>query len=665
MSAESTTFLAWSPHLAGEVRESGLSADGWRQVEFRATAASDGNIRGRWALGRIANPFWCLPGLFWGDNRQDRTPMLYPRFDAARTTPAAFTSSFWQFHVSRLSQPVAACHDGRHWHILEIDPYVPFGNGPDRAVSMGFAYEEGCAFLTCALPAAEEPYRHTGTDYTHPRVETCRLAEGESLTWSYRVHVLPGSRAGLLDFLENRYHEQRATALAEAPRTEASAIARATRNGLMNWHHEPALPTFKYAVAYDRIAQQIAEGSGCTLDQGQMHLGWTSGWVIFKPLLDYAERFKDTEAWNAAINLWTRLSASATSPSGFWWSRHVPRRRAADGTALPSLFDGGNFDGWDGGWLANPRHLHLRTTGDAMLRALQVIRRHGKRLPFHDSLLADIRRQAQLMAGFARDNPILPLSVDALSGEIQALHGTAAMIWISVWVLLDQMGLWDDRDLIHRCAEAYRPSVEEGLLYGAPEDVGQSMTSEDVYIALNVYADLFAQYRRPEDLATLEDAARWLYLWRRAFNVRLSPRTLIGAYGLRSHGGDLASAKNNHLHVYGVDAEEALKQLSEWTGNPRWAGIAEDHWRFLAQLVSLEDGHFNGYEGMVTEQFYFIDWACLGNSVQRNEPDPRKSTWDTGPHFRNHGNLAGFSTAWCVAFAMQGALNRISPKELN
>jgi len=61
---------------------------------------------------------------------------------------------------------------------------------------------------------------------------------------------------------------------------------------------------------------------------------------------------------------------------------------------------------------------------------------------------------------------------------------------------------------------------------------------------------------------------------------------------------------------------------------------------------------------MVTEQFYFIDWSALGNSVHLFERDDRRSNYDVGPHYQNHGNLAGFSHAWCTAFVLRCALRR-------
>ena len=205
----------------------------------------------------------------------------------------------------------------------------------------------------------------------------------------------------------------------------------------------------------------------------------------------------------------------------------------------------------------------------------------------------------------------------------------------------------------------YRDAVESGELYGAPEDVGECITSEDIYIAVNAYLDGYRILGRKEDLATCLKAAEWLYLWRKSFHHHLDPRTIVGVYGLTSRGGDLASFKNNHLHIYGLDIDGSLRELAELTGDARWRELADDHWKFASQLVPLVDGQFNAYEGMVTEQFYFIDWSALGNSVRLIEDDERRATYDVGPHYRNHGNLAGFSHAWCTAFVLKTALERI------
>lgn len=644
--------VRWECSLPARVSES--TADGWRTVTIVAEAAGNLSVRGEWSLGRIADPFWCLPGQFWGDNLQDTTPLLYPRFDASLARPRAFRSSHWMIHLSRLSQPVVACHDGESWHLWETEV---------APLSLGFAVRNGEAFLCCGLPPIEEPYRPTGHDYTEARTETRAMKAGESLTLRYRLSRWTGARESMLDFLRERYHEGRRRAALVPPAVENAAVARVTRNGLMRWHYAPQSNCFKYTVAYDRIGQQLAEGAGCTLDSTQMHLGWVSGWVVFEPLLDYAARFGDAEAGDAVVDVWEHLRRSATSPSGFWWARHVATPRSVDGKPLRCLFESRRDDDWDGGWLPDPCHIHLRTIGDAVLRAARVLRKHGARLPFADSLRDDVVRQARLAADLARRSPVLPLSVDALTGKPQALSGTAGVIWISVWIELMRQGLWEDRDIITRCAEAYRPFVASGKLHGAPEDVGECTSSEDVHVAINAFCDLFEQFQQPEDLESAMRAANWLYLWHRNFHLPLPPRTLIGSYQLSSVGGEFASSKNNHLHVYGLDVDESLRHLARWTNDARWTELADDHWRFSAQLISMEDGQYNGFEGMMTEQFYFLDWSCLGNSVSRYEKDDRKAMWDVGPYFRNRGNFSGFSTVWCVAFGLRTALGRLESEK--
>jgi hypothetical protein len=144
----------------------------------------------------------------------------------------------------------------------------------------------------------------------------------------------------------------------------------------------------------------------------------------------------------------------------------------------------------------------------------------------------------------------------------------------------------------------------------------------------------------------------------RSFNHALELRTIVGVYQLKSRGGDLAPFTNNHPHLYGLDVEESLLELAQLTGDNRWRELAEDHWKFATRLTPQVDGQFNAYEGMVTELFYFIDWSALGNSVRLFEEDSRRSHYDVGPHYRNHGNLAGFSHAWCTAFVLRSSLRR-------
>jgi hypothetical protein len=637
-----TPQITWSGTTPTTVK---LSEDGWVEAAWSVAAGEPFLATCRLALPETAKPFWCIPGVFWGDNQQDTTGQYYPRFRAGLAAPRRFESSFWEFHVWRVTQPLVAMHDGSAWWILEVRPQAG-----DHCASVGFEFENGRPVLLASLPASERPYRNAGHDYTMPVIGSSTSDHAREIDWSVRALRLEGAGNSILDFLQTNYHSQEDRAF-ELPEAD---YAKATRNALLNWHYHPSDHYFRYTVAFDRVGQQIAEAMGASLDRHEMALGWVSGWVVFEALIEYAAKRDDAEALQAVEAVWKNLTDSGLiSPSGYWWTRFAPSRGRT-----PGIFDSKSPHGFDGNWMPNPDHLHMRTLGDAVWRAARSLRRHGKAPSFSSALQDQIVAQAGQVANLARRGWPLPLSLDARTGEPAGLHGTAAMIWISVWAELAAMGQWNDPDLIAQGLDHYRADVESGQLFGAPEDVGECVTSEDIYIAVNAYLDGYRVTRRPEDLETAIQAARWIYIWRKSFNHALDPRTIVGVYQLKSRGGDLASFKNNHVHLYGLDVEESLLELATLTGDRRWRELADDHWKFAAQLTPVVDGQFNAYEGMVTEQFYFIDWSALGNSVRLFEEDERPSNYDVGPHYRNHGNLAGFSHAWCTAFVLRSAVRR-------
>lgn len=615
-----------------------FSEGGWQCALWDVTAGSEFSTSLEFALPTTGVPFWCIPGLFWGDNQQDGTGEYYPRFLASATKPGRFESSFWEFEVWRAAQPLVAAHDGSGWWVLEVEPHVD-----EMVASVGFAYRDEAPVLIASLPARERPYRNVGHDYTHPIEGVSASSEERTIRWRWRCFRLEGGKSILLEYLRERYHAE--GALRETDSVHPRDYADATRDALLKWHYKPDAGYFRYTVAFDRVGQQLAEAQDASLDRHEMALGWVSGWVVFQALLEYAVACSDEPSMVAVQQSWKKVQeAGLTSPSGFWWTRFIPQ---PDGPGK-----------MDGNWMKSPRHLHMRTLGDAVWRAAKSLRKFRTVLPFAKELEEQVLSQARFVEALAREGWPLPLAVDAHSGKATGLKGTAGMIWLSVWSELHQAGFAMDHSLLESGLDFYREAVATGQLFGAPEDVGECVSSEDIYIAVNAYLDGYRVTGRDEDLATACQAAEWIYLWRKSFNHRFDPRTLIGVYDLKSRGGDLASFKNNHIHLYGLDVEESLRTLSQLTGNPHWKDLADDHWAFAKQLTPLVDGQFNAYRGMVTEQFYFIDWSALGNSVYLIEEDGRRADYDVGPHCRNHGNLAGFSHAWCTAFVLRNALAR-------
>lgn len=633
--------------------------DGWRECVWHLPPDEEFSSSCILRFSADTAPFWCLPGLFWGDNGNETTGQYYPRFKPDLSAPSRFVSSFWEFDISRFSQPLAAAHDGHVWRILQVQPYAYAGEEP-LGCSLGFQYRDGEAMLLASLPSHERPYRPVGHDYTMPLRHTFRRSCPQEIRWRVRVLVLPGDQNAILDFLAEEYHRIPSRLPPEKP----AVYAAATRNALLRWHYaaEGEGKYFKYTVAFDRVSQQLADAAGFSIDRHEMPLGWASGWAVLEPLIAHAVRSGDKEALAAASGVWQHLAhrGGLVSPSGFWWTRYSPAGVSGRNATPPR-----RPDGWDGNWMEDAEHLHMRTLADAVLRAARTVRLYGEHLPFSGELREQVRRQAVLAAGLAREGWPLPLGVHARTGRPIAMCGTAGMLWLAVWCELAQMNCWDDTALIKDGLDHYRPAVWSGRLNGAPEDIGECPGSEDTYIAIETYLAGYALCGREEDLATCIRAAKQLYFWRKAFTNYLDPRTIVGVYQLDSRGGDIASFKNHALHIYGLDADRTLRILSELMGQTRWSDLADDHWAFAAQLTPLVDGQFNAYEGMVTEQFYFCDWAAAGNSVFLLEDDKRRASYDFGCFFRNHGNIAGFSHAWCTAFILLAANGRVDGSSLD
>lgn len=622
------------------------TSDGWLESVWKAEAHKKFTVSCRIALPKTAQPFWCMPALFWGDNQQDTTKQYYPRFNGALSKPSRFQSSFWEVHVSRVAQPIAAMHDGTGWWVLEVKPDGQTG-AEKLPASIGFEWKEGQPHLVASLPANERPYVPVGHNHTEARQGFFTPDSPVEVRWAVRAMRHPGPPVSLLELLEENYHGNLPSPAVIGPAKEYAA---ATRDALLLWHYDPKDPHFHYTMAFDRVGQQIAEASGCSIDRHEMPLGWVNGWVVFEALLDWHAEKNDSAAMQAVEATWKKLcDVGVTSPSGFWWTRYAPQRKDYPRSPFNSKLP----NGMDGNWMANPHHLHMRTLGDSVWRAACMLRRHRGHLSFAAELESQVVRQAEKVAAMAKKGWPLPLSIDARTGEPAGLKGTAAMIWISVWCELAKMGLWKDTAFIREALDYYRPFVESGQLHGAPEDVGECITSEDIYIAVNTYLDGYRVTGRKEDLESCRVAARWLYLWQKSFNHPFDKRTLLGVYDLKSRGGQFASFKNNHLHIYGLDMQESLYELAKLTGNSHWRELADDHWRFSAQLTPLVDGQFNGYRGMVTEQFYFIDWSAMGNSVPE-EDGP--AAYEVEAPYRNHENLAGFSHAWCTAMVLREGL---------
>jgi hypothetical protein len=188
--------------------------------------------------------------------------------------------------------------------------------------------------------------------------------------------------------------------------------------------------------------------------------------------------------------------------------------------------------------------------------------------------------------------------------------GTPGVKWIAA--LVGGWRLTGDARMLHaaeRAAEYYAPFILDDRLRGAPEDVPLGPTSEDGYCALRAYWDLYAATGAPRWLELARHAADWLLTFRWIYNVRFDRRSFLGQLDFRTAGADLASPSNQHLHTYGLLVLPELLQLWRATGDEYYHSAARDLLGFARQTLARVDGECNARRGMLTEQWFHVDWT--------------------------------------------------------
>ena len=576
------------------------------QVTHEGSHPQDLGIVVRWELGCRRPPEWMIPGMFYGENRTQESARLYPRFvadpEAARDD---WSSSYWAFRSDRTPLPAVMARTS--------DPSRQVGlatraavQGDLSGVGFGFDRKVGQAWIGLNFPYIEEPMAYT-TNVRAPCRERSQfhLEPEETVTvqfWSFIGESDPHSYDPFIRFLYQRFR-------AEAPLNPWMGVEKAAElgaYGLFRWHYDADDRALYETMAFDR--------EGYDGDRRHMHVGWVSGVPHAYALLAHGYRVGKKEYVNAARAVIDHI-VEATAPAGILWGEW--RKET----------------GFGPGWTNQPGAIHTRTIGEALwflLRALELEEAHGLLHPRWEAVgLAHL----QYLAKIQRADGSLGTYYDSddVQGKVLRWEGSGGLIWIPFLLLAARR--WAESEWMDRAIAAgryYEPSVRAGYLFGAPEDVDMSPTSEDGYNAIIAYVHLYEEQCGQEeswlDLAKL--SANWTMTFRFVENLRFSPETLLGAYDFRTRGADLASPANNHLHSYGLIALPEMLRLAEYANDDYYRQRTQDNLACFLQLIARRDGDFNAQRGMVSERYYQTDWA------------------------QAKGKLLGLSHAWCIGLLL-------------
>lgn len=545
-------------------------------VRFGGAAPVEAAVRVTVRVEDASDPWWLIPGLFYGENRPAANDRLYPRFEADADAPeqhAAFVSDEWHFRSDRAATPAVFVWPsaGAAGLALSVAPVTDLG-----LTGLGFALRGGGAELSATFPAREFPVTYYGDGAPRPaEVLSHRFEPDDAIELSVRVHVLGPDRHDYAPVLR-ALHAASAPSAPLRPWVDVPTAAALSAEGLLRWHYDPDPGVLLETVGFDR---EISGRDGKSVDRQAMHVGWVSGIPWAYAMLRHAERTDAAALRDAALDVIDFCTAEL-SPSGTLWGVWYRGK------------------GWTQSWTTHGRGLHSRTLGEAtqfLVRASALADRERWREVARSNLDVVVGRQ--------RDDGNLGSIHHAETGEVLSWSGSAGLAWVSALV---EAADWDERYLgtAVRAGRHYARFVLDEYLHGAPEDVDLAVTSEDGYVAVMAYMALHRATGDDEWLDLARRAADFALTFRYTYDVEFAPSTMLGIYDFGTRGADQASASNQHLHAYGLVCTRELLELADAAGDPHYRERALETLACFRQFVARFDGDFNAYRGMVTERYY-------------------------------------------------------------
>lgn len=606
-----------APADAVDIRTTWAEAEvGWTArvtVAYTGAEPVDASLLVEAVVAAADDPWWLIPGAFYGENRPIENTRAFPRFERGASAPeqhAALISDAWEFRADRAATPAvfAWAGPGRGGLALAAAETTPLGL---TGIGLAHAAETGEATLSLRFPYREYPVTYYGDAQPRPAdTSTHRFAPGETVEVEVRVFALDADRHAYAPVLR-ALHAESAPAAPLEPWVDVATAADLTADGLLTWHYDPDPGVLLETVGFDR---EVSGRDGLTVDRQAMHVGWVSGIPWAYALLAHGlrtDRPAEADAARSVID----FICSSLSPSGTFWGVWY------------------RDHGWAQSWTELKRGLHSRTLAEATLFLLRA-----QALDPHSAWEAAIRSNLSVVVGRQREDGNLGSVHHAETGEVLSWSGASGLTWIAALVeAADRDGRYLPAALA--AGRYYESFVDREFVHGAPEDVDLAPTSEDGYAAVMAYVALHRATGDAHWLDVARRAADWMLTFRYTYDVAFPAHTLLGAYGFRTRGADNASPSNQHLHAYGLVCTAELRELSAALGDPFYASRADETLACFRQFIAREDGDFNAYRGMVSERYY--QTAC----------------------FQPKGMLLTLSHAWSVGVTLLACEQTLSSAE--
>ncbi len=540
-------------------------------------------------------PRWMLPGMFYKHNRPKNCFKMYPRYDPNEVDPDLFISNYWYFRSDRCALPAVFCWTDNFTTCLatkeRFDDYVedpsPFALFRDGISGLGFRGDEAHTQLYLFFPYREEPIKYTTCfgDGHKSIVRNLSIKNGAKFKLSFKLMACESELHAYNGFVRDIYDQEKSYNPPNSwiPKDQASSL---TSYGIYHWHYDKENSALYETASFDKYF-----GKGDTyFDRPHMHVAWVSGVTYAYAILRQGREEGISEYEKAARVVIDKIS-SGIAPCGTFWPEWTRER------------------GWGTGWNPKANWVQARTVSEAtlfMIRALEYEKEFGYDHPNWEKA---VKNNLEFALKVQREDGNFGSYYDIETGEVVEWDGAGSLMWIPA--LLASARYFSEnkyRESAIKGGDYYTKFVDDEYIYGAPEDVHLTPTSEDGYNALIAYVHLYEATQDKRWLTYACKAADWMLTFRFAYNVKFPPFTILDDYNFHTVGADLASPSNNHLHNYGLICHPELLRLWSYTKDDYYLERARDHLYCFHQFIAREDGDFNARKGMITEQWYHTDW---------------------------------------------------------
>ena len=534
-------------------------------------------------------PRWMIPAMFYKHNRPENCVRRYPRYSPNENKPEEFVSSYWAFRSDRSSCPAVFCWTDNYTSCLA----TPALFAQNDLSGVAFRGDDSGTFIMLDFPYVEEPVKYSffREDGIAPEKTYTAVLQNGSTEFSFSTFVDERDLHAYDGLIRDLYDESEDETNPWLTKLDAEDLL---AYGLHRWHYDPEHKVLYETCAFDKY---FGKGEG-QVDRPHMHVAWVSGAPYAYALWRHGQEFGKQDQVDAGLSVLDKIADEGISPCGLFWPEWT----------LES--------GWGTGWNPNPEWIQARTVSECTwfyLKALDFGKGLGTSHPNWESA---VRSNLETALKVQRQDGNFGSYYNVKTRVVEEWDGAGGLMWIPALLAgAKYLGEGKYQDAAVKAGEYYARFVEDEYIYGAPEDVHLTPTSEDGYNAVIAYVHLYEATNDKRWLELAQSAADWTATFRWIYNTKFPEASLLGEYDFRTLGGDIASPSNNHLHNYGLICHPELLRLWQYTGDTYYLSRAADHLACFHQFIARQDGDFNARMGMITEQWFHTDWTHAKGSM--------------------------------------------------